>query len=142
MKTRNRINPFSEKRVRTFNSLDTNPDDWTHANIKSFKPIHGQRDSGNPFTHWVPVYKIPEGYTNPFGKDPEQYEHKRCQLCDTEIVSNGIILNEKTKQFLIVGGECYLVYEHDDTRHMKLQLMKFGTSKVRSRLRLSGCQKA
>ena len=111
-----RINPFAEKRVKTFSSLKTKPTDWVHAKVKTFTPFHKQRKSGIPILKWIPVYHIPDGYTNPFDRDADMTENKRCQICDTKIIEHGIITCEKTKQFLIVGKECYVVYESDSDK--------------------------
>ena len=116
-------NAFAQKRVKTFDSLNTLPKDWIHAKIKSFKLKKVKNRKGDLIAHWIPLYQIPEGYTNPFDNDVLQSDWKRCQLCDTNIIRHGIILCEKTKQFLVVGLECYEVYETDDHKKLKLNIL-------------------
>jgi hypothetical protein len=114
---------YSEKRLNVFKKLKTKPTDWRMASVMNFRAHRRVTKKGEVVYDWIPVYKIPGGYTNPFGLDSDQSENKRCQLCDKKIVYNGVIVNENTNQFLVVGDTCMDEYYSDDDKKMLLDLM-------------------
>ncbi len=120
-----RKNHFAEFRVATFNSLNSEPKEWTPAKVSKFIPFfHKVKKSGKMYEKWIPEYQIPKGYTNPYIKtDVVISAWKKCQLCDTNIIDYGIILHEERKMYLIVGKECIEKYEDDSTKQLKLHLL-------------------
>ena len=120
-----RKNHFADKRIATFNSLNTEPKEWSHAPVKRFLPFfHVTKTSGKQTEKWIPEYAIPDGYKNPYLKtDVEISGWKKCQLCDTDIVDYGIITHDHSRQYLVVGTECYEKYEDDSTKDLKLHLL-------------------
>ena len=120
-----RINPFSMKRIAAFESLKTKPTDWVHAKVINYHlNVRKIKKSEKMMEEWIPEYSIPEGYENPLEKDVLSSDEKKCQLCDTAIYHYGILINESKKMWILVGLECYVVYETDDDREMKLRLLK------------------
>lgn len=119
-----RKNHFEEKRLTTFTSLGTKNTSWTHAKVINFTLNVRKTKSGKLIEEWLPVYSIPDGFENPLDKDVLSSKEKRCQLCDTVLVRHGIILHEEKKIYLVVGLECYEVYEGDDDRELKLKLLQ------------------
>jgi len=119
-----RTNQFENRRLATFASLKTKNTEWKHAKVINFTYRSRTNRKGRLIEEWVPVYQIPDGYSNPLEKDVLMSGVKRCQLCDTKIVRHGIILHEVKQQFLCVGLECYEVYETDSDRRLKAELLK------------------
>ena len=114
---------FEDKRIKTFSSLKTKNKDWTHAKVRRFSHVVRHNRSGKLIEEWIPEYDIPIGYENPFETDVLVSDKKHCQLCDTNIINYGVILHLANKQFLIVGLECYVIYESDSDRALKLELL-------------------
>jgi hypothetical protein len=121
---KSRKNHFEEKRLTTFTSLGTKNTEWVHAKVINFTLNIRKMKSGKLIEEWLPVYAIPDGFENPLDKDVLSSKDKRCQLCDTKLVKHGILLHEEKKIFLVVGLECYEVYEGDDDRELKLKLLQ------------------
>jgi hypothetical protein len=117
---------FEDKRTKTFESLDSVSGDWIPAEVVDFKPVSRiDKKTKVEKWKWIPVYTIPEGFTNPLKKTDEQNDDDRhCQLCDHSIVDYGVILNHAKKQSLIVGMDCYELYELDDARNVRLTLLE------------------
>lgn len=117
---------FEDKRTKTFASLDTVAQDWEHAEVKDFKPlIRVNEETGEEKIVWIPEYTIPDGFVNPLKETDEQNdEHRHCQLCDHDIILYGVILNREKKYSLIVGMDCYELYETDDARNVRLTMLE------------------
>ena len=115
---------WAEKRLAVFKKLKTKPQDWVMGSIRDFRHRERKTKKGDIVIDWIPVYKIPDGFTNPFGDDGLQSEEEcRCQLCDHKIVYHGVILHHATNQFLIIGDTCVEKYETDDDKRMKIELL-------------------
>jgi len=121
--TKKRENPFARKRLETFTGLDTEPKEWGHAKVINYEPYFHTSKSGKLYERWIPEYRIPTGYKNPYDTDMIMSNHKKCQLCDTDIIDFGIILHPERNEFLIVGMDCYEIYEDDDSKRMKIELL-------------------
>jgi len=114
---------FEQKRILTFTGLKTKNKDWEHAKVINYSYNKRTNRSNKLIEEWIPVYKIPNGYKNPFESDVIHSKTKRCQLCDNPIINYGIIIHHTTKLFLVVGLECYELYEGDSDRRIKLQIL-------------------
>lgn len=118
-----RNNPFKEKRVKTFEQLGTEANQWVHAKVISFKPTIRKSKKGVMKIIWIPEYEIPEGYKNPLTRDQDFSDSMRCQLCDTKIIEQGVILHHDKKYCLFVGTDCYDIYETEDHKNIRLNLL-------------------
>jgi hypothetical protein len=88
--------------MATFKSLDTIPSDWKMCEIKDlvFKTGLGE----------VPIFFLPEGYTEiPHTRFPETM-NSRCQLCGHPILRLFYLQCDSKKIILQVGSECVNTY--------------------------------
>jgi hypothetical protein len=117
---------FEDKRTKTFESLDTVAKDWEHATIVDFQPmVRLDEKTKAEKIRWIPVFTIPDGYKNPLKvTDEKNDESRHCQLCDHFIIDYGVILHHTKKYSLIVGMDCYELYEDDDARNVRLTLLE------------------
>jgi hypothetical protein len=124
MKTKNHENAWEQKRLKTFLSLKTKNTAWKHATVINYSLANVPNRKGELIEKWIPEYEIPVGYKNPYEKDVLNSKTKRCQLCDHKIIDFGVILHEEKKLFLIVGMECYFLYETDNDKTLRLRLLQ------------------
>jgi hypothetical protein len=107
--------------METFKSLDTVPSDWKMCEIKDlvFKTGLGE----------VPIFLLPEGYTEiPHTRFPETM-NTRCQLCGHLIVRQFYLRCDSKKYILQVGSECVNTYI--GAHHTEKQIKIFKDNRVR-----------
>jgi hypothetical protein len=114
---------YEKRRIESFLSLGTNNKEWEHAKVKDFVYSEKYDKKGELIEEWLPVYDIPVGFKNPYEEDVLTSETKKCQLCQHPIIYYGIILHREKNLFLVVGLDCYELYESDNDKKLKLELL-------------------
>ena len=81
MKTK-KENRFNDIRSNTFFELGTVATDWTIIHPVKFSrqviPIVKGKRKGTLIERWIPEYKIPDGFVNPFESDAFVNVNKKC----------------------------------------------------------------